>query len=1192
MCDFPRLTYEYLKERKYSFDDLTDAYDRVISGDFSDFRDISEFQEIPETDRQNVCVNSLKRVYDEKEYDKDTLKDIKHYKDSFQYYPDPKEPDFAEQLSLKREMLINYVPKTLKNISESCNRDFFELAPHQVFLKNLISKNTPYNGLLIFHGVGVGKTCSGVTIAENFKDTYKQKDKRIIVLSSQNIKIGWKKTIYDPKKGTNQCTGDTYESEDMNRPQKNPESKAKRQIKQYYELHGYASFANTVKRTLQKHLGKDIRNAPEDVVKPWIQKYYSDRVLIVDEVHNIRSGDQSDVRNTIYYIELVIKYSKNLKLILLTANPMYNMADEIVWILNMLLMNDGRPTLNEKEVFDDGLTLLGIQKIKQVSRGYVSYLRGENPVSFPVRLYPRDRQITEPGSSISVDIYGKPIPQSKQLSFLSLYSSDIKGFQKQVYERMLQSFKDQDDGSDSKQGNLQIQDENLALQVGNIVYPTLDEVSGDIKSLYGSGGLERCFKVSKGIYEYKEETPEFLDEDVIGKYSAKIETILRCIRESDGIVFIYTNWIASGVVPLVLALEQNGYAKYDGSSLLKGSRKREPISIDGVYQSDASGEFTQAKYMVISGKDGFGGDLASELRVVASSENANGSQIKVIVGSSVAAEGLDFKNIRSIHVLEPWHNLNKIEQVIGRGVRNCSHRELSESERNVTIYLHNLRQKGRETVDTHLYRYSERKSQIIGQVEMVLKANAIDRHLFRNMNRLTKMDVEPFRVKPAKRTAKSYLLIPKDKPYTRVCSFQPVCEYLEDTMNLEKVSDRRVNRDTFRIVYSQGIIDVYIKRIAYFVKSVRVFTISEIIALISEYQRVEIDLLYRALYQMTRDKYQIHTSDGDGYLVQIDNFFAFQPSYNSDPLIPYYYRIHRGRLPPLKRILQISEKRLTNVETDDIVYSKDKIMMTLDSLKTFTYTEQETYVMKKFPLSERAVLGYRYDRLYFEQRKVLGYLTLMFTKQLHKLTDYDKIYHRRIKQVCEYCEQFQYGYLDDSDIYTFSEKDPKKVKGFTLFHSRNKRMYGYSLEGETLSLLNEIDSRQLVEEISGIKDSLQFTNRSWAYMIYSERYKSQNNGMVCKVVLKTDRLKARYTYPPGPGSVIRNTNRNDNRILSNDPTMFLETEFKDKMDVLGDSEIQEIRDKRSTILTSAMIEMFFRDRNECLSQDIVWLKYS
>ena len=136
--------------------------------------------------------------------------------------------------------------------------------------------------------------------------------------------------------------------------------------------------------------------------------------------------------------------------------------------------------LSMKKVFDDGLTLLGIQKIKQVSRGYVRIRAGENPVSFPVRLYPRDRQITVPGSSISVDIYGKPIPQSKQLSFLSLYSSDIKGFQKQVYERMLQSFKDQDDGSDSKQGNLQIQDENLALQVGNIVYPTLDGVSGDI----------------------------------------------------------------------------------------------------------------------------------------------------------------------------------------------------------------------------------------------------------------------------------------------------------------------------------------------------------------------------------------------------------------------------------------------------------------------------------------------------------------------------------------------------------------------------------------------------------------------------------------------------------------------------------------------------------------------------------------
>ena len=41
---------------------------------------------------------------------------------------------------------------------------------------------TPYNGLLLFHGVGVGKTCSSITIAEGFKDYLEEKKKKVYVL--------------------------------------------------------------------------------------------------------------------------------------------------------------------------------------------------------------------------------------------------------------------------------------------------------------------------------------------------------------------------------------------------------------------------------------------------------------------------------------------------------------------------------------------------------------------------------------------------------------------------------------------------------------------------------------------------------------------------------------------------------------------------------------------------------------------------------------------------------------------------------------------------------------------------------------------------------------------------------------------------------------------------------------------------
>ena len=56
-----------------------------------------------------------------------------------------------------------------------------------------MSNKTPYNGLLLFHGTGTGKTCTGISIAENFKN--KLDDKKILVLLPSNIKAGWENTI-------------------------------------------------------------------------------------------------------------------------------------------------------------------------------------------------------------------------------------------------------------------------------------------------------------------------------------------------------------------------------------------------------------------------------------------------------------------------------------------------------------------------------------------------------------------------------------------------------------------------------------------------------------------------------------------------------------------------------------------------------------------------------------------------------------------------------------------------------------------------------------------------------------------------------------------------------------------------------------------------------------------------------------
>ena len=82
-------------------------------------------------------------------------------------------------------------------------------------------------------------------------------------------------------------------------------------------------------------------------------------------------------------IEKVIAYSEGLRLIMLSATPMFNKSTEIIWLLNLLLKNDNRPLITYEEIFKksyssgggDVLTKKGKEIISQKSRGYFSYLR-------------------------------------------------------------------------------------------------------------------------------------------------------------------------------------------------------------------------------------------------------------------------------------------------------------------------------------------------------------------------------------------------------------------------------------------------------------------------------------------------------------------------------------------------------------------------------------------------------------------------------------------------------------------------------------------------------------------------------------------------------------------------------------------------------------------------------------------------
>jgi hypothetical protein len=1209
--------YEYYLSIFFEgYDDIYQEYDRINSvkpkidtNEKNIFFKDGKMKKIQTKFMKACLLESLKRLVDvrtieeSKDESSELNNDIKTYQltrsvtNHFIYYPDIYEDKISDKLFAKEELKRHIIPDESGTIIDKCGNHFFELAPHQLFLKNLISPNTHYYGLLIFHGVGVGKSCSGISIAENFRDIYGHEKNKIIILASEGIQTEWRRTIFDPSRGDNQCTGSDYYYDDDDH--KIDEKYAKKKIKKYYELHPYISFANSVKKMLTEgclHITDE--NEKLNTQIKLIRDKYSNRVLIIDEVHNIRSDEnQKDSRDTIHYIEMVIKYSDKLRLILLTANPMYNLSNEIIWILNMLLMNDKKPIIEEKDIFDKEGNLINEDLLKDKSKGYISYLRGENPISFPVRLYPRNdlkRIIKKPNQGEKDlrpenDLFKKELDEDSKLSFLELYSSSLKEKQLEIY--MNECIKNEGP-------KLQISTENILLQLSNIVYPGTSESYAD---LYGDNGIQNTMNIDKNVYSYSSDTlssvGEYFHKDMIGDYSSKIKSILDIVGNSDGITFIYSNWLSSGVIPLALTLEQNGYTKYDGKEILKDSKKIEKISVAGKYYSEYSDktEFKKANYMVIAGSGIGTNNLEEEKKIMNSDENKNGNKIKVIIGSSKAAEGLDFKNIRNIHILEPWHNINKLEQVIGRGIRNCSHKKLDECDRNVTVYLHNSTVRDRESIDMYLYRRSEYKAKQIGKIENILKRNALDKYIFQHGNHFDKNDIDMIKVKPSYRKSKSYLHDRSDKEYTRVCSFSSVCDYMKNDKYKSITIPDKNKYDTFQMNYSSSLIDVYKKRIHnLYLKSVS-YTFGELKDSLEKYKEIYSDYLYHAIKEMISEKYILHNSNDDkGYLIRVDKYYLFQPYYNNDILLPTYYRLNKGNINHIEYEITKREKIINKFLYEKHIFNQEKINQSFEKIISFEFKEHEMKVFGYIGIKglNKITIPYLLDRLSINDKLVLGYSVLLYLKEKEISFDEEILNHLVLsfEKLFIYYDGNKYYYQDN-----FKRGNEKDIVGFFLYHNSDKKPLYYNYVNREIEIFNKVDEIDIVRMIKANQSSKSLSVKgSWGFMTYSERIKYSDpkythNGIVLKVVKSSDKLKKRYVYPTGPGIIIQD--QSTGAWIGESTYKFILDEFSDIFDSLNEENRVTLQNKNIKRDYICFIECCLRIKEICIQNDLIFMKY-
>ena len=112
-------------------------------------------------------------------------------------YPNLNDPNFNIKIAEKKEFNDTQYDGKITDVEKQaeilCNADY-ELAPHQLFVRNFLSFQTPYNSLLLYHGLGTGKTCSAISVSEEMRDYLTQMGitSKIIVVASPNVQDNFK----------------------------------------------------------------------------------------------------------------------------------------------------------------------------------------------------------------------------------------------------------------------------------------------------------------------------------------------------------------------------------------------------------------------------------------------------------------------------------------------------------------------------------------------------------------------------------------------------------------------------------------------------------------------------------------------------------------------------------------------------------------------------------------------------------------------------------------------------------------------------------------------------------------------------------------------------------------------------------------------------------------------------------------
>lgn len=676
--------------------------------------------------------------------------------------------------------------------SDICKSADMSLGPQQKFMGQIMGPASNFNNMLVYHGLGSGKSCTSIVIAESLKNATNQRivyavpapliDQYFEEISGEirNGSFFSCPSFCLTKQGDN-LKRDFYVSEPKNAILNSKQAVLQTETAKMYEIGtiingGDDSASKAREYKIQENfvatLNAELRNYQDtmrsEIIRTFeiishnkfIESLYKtgkngqfikntrllndsvlfreNGLLIIDEIQRLVSAGGTFYRKL--YDSVKYYFHPNLKLILMSATPIYDNPYELALTINLLRprvpfpvkqtdfykyfigakKNVGGVDICEKQdkpsfAIAENSCVLNQELISYICSGYISYFKGGNPNAYPYkRIITLQHPFSNKHKMEYIEALVADISKDKKLT-------DPEGEKTSNYENVLLG--NYDNAEDDKISGLYV----TTQQYSNIILPKIGETI-NITPADKKAALQTFRNNLLNTKRSKLEVIEY-----VKNISSKFASIIELTLSSKGPVFIFSNWLTYGVEALSIILEACGLVNF------RGDNKKENNKFF-IWSSD-----TKAK-------DPTGSLIKRARNTFNSPGNSDGSLLKVILGTRSVMEGVSFKNVSQVHITDPWWNESRIEQILARASRYCSHSTLPEDEQFVDIYRHysafpgggededviervgNWKNLAIDSIDQKMLQSSIKKYAINNDFEKIIKSCSVDCNINRNGN--------------------------------------------------------------------------------------------------------------------------------------------------------------------------------------------------------------------------------------------------------------------------------------------------------------------------------------------------------------------------------------------------------------------------------------------------------------------------